>query len=157
MPRRYRVTAEQLALTAAEDMLQIKGAAGKILRIIEVGWSNTDNTLATAQQLSTRCRFLPTTVTDGSGGGSATIKATDPGDAAASFTALYGNTTKASTNGTAAILYEGGGYIYAGERYTFPSPPIVGPSESFVWELLSSAIQGTVHANIWAEVEELGG
>lgn len=157
MPRRYRVLAENQAIAAASDMLEIKGAAGKIVRVFEIGWANTDNTLATAQQIQTRARFLPATVTDGNGGSATAVKPTDPGDSAASLTALMNSSSKATTSGTAVTLYEGGAYVYAGERYTFPSPPIVGPSEAFVWELTSAAIQGTVHFNVWAEVEELGG
>jgi hypothetical protein len=156
MPRRYIVPAEQLSLTAASDIIQISGATGKMLRIIRWAFRPADNTLATAQVLSTRCRFLPATVTV-TGGTSVTPQKIDPGDAAASFTATKNNTTKTTTGGTAVTVDVGGGHIYNGYEQQPEKEILVGPSEAFVFELLSSAIQGTVTVNAEVEVEELGG
>lgn len=156
MPRRYIVESEAIAVSAAQDLMQIKGASGKILRIINCKTGATDTTLVTAQSISTRGRFLPATVTDGTGGASATARALDPGDAGASFIALANNTVKATTTGTAAIVHEAGNHIFAGEDYTYPTPPIVGPNESYVYELLST-VTGTVHLSTKVEVEEIGG
>lgn len=156
MPRVYSVTFEEVAVSAAQDLVQIKGASGKTLRILRAWWGATDTTLPTSQQVSTRGRFLPATVTDGSGGSSPTPRKFDPGDAAASFTALANNTTPASTNGTATILLERGDHIYAGMSHSFRNPPVIGPSESFVFELLST-VTGTVHLSGGVEVEETGG
>lgn len=158
MGRRYSVSFEGVAVSAAQDLLQIKGATGKILRIRSISVGATDTAEPTAQQLELRCRFLPATVTDGSGGSTPTPRRFDPGDAAASFTALANNTTQATTSGTAAILGEWGVHIANGLIWIFPDAetPIVGPSESFVWELLST-VTGTVHLSGSATVEELGG
>ena len=68
VPRNYNVTFEAVSVTAARDLVQVKGAAGKIFRPIRAWVKATDTTLPTAQMLQTRCRFLPTTVSDGSGG-----------------------------------------------------------------------------------------
>lgn len=156
MPRRYSVTFENVAITAAQDLFQIKGAAGKMLRIISVKLGSTNTTLPTAQMLQTRARFLPATVTDGSAGTTPTPQTIDPGDAAASFTALANNTTKATTSGTAKTQHEAGVHIFAGEDYQFPDPPCIGPSESFVYELLSVPT-GTANFSGKVIVEEIGG
>lgn len=158
MGRTYKVTFPAVAVTAASDLLQIKGATGKTLQVMRVRWKNTDNTLATAQMLQTRARFLPATVTDGTGGSTATPQPLDPGDAAASFTVKTNNTTKATTGGTPSILHEGAEHIYSGEDITDTAGwPTIGPSESYVFELTSAAIQGTVHLSVTAWVKEVGG
>lgn len=156
MARRYAVTFEKVTVTAVQDLVQIIGAAGKIVRIIEVSVSDVDSTLPTAQMMALRCRFLPATVTNGSGGSSPTPRPFDPGDAAASLTAKANSTTPATTNATAVVLREDGAHLYAGYSYPFPSPPIIGPSESFVFELITApsttwVMSGTV------TVEEIGG
>ena len=117
MPRVYNITFEQVSVSAAQDLVQIIGAAGKTVRVRKcwVGMSNTS--LPTAQMCSTRFRFLPATVTNGSGGSSPTAQPLDPGDSAASVTAKANNTTKATTNGTASTLYENGWHAYAGEGH----------------------------------------
>ena len=103
-----------------------------------------------------RCRFLPATVTDGSGGSSPTPQPLDPGDPASSFTAKANSTTQATTNGTASTLEENGFQIYGGYDYAFQKPPVIGPSESFTFEL-NSTVAGTVHMSGTVLVEESGG
>lgn len=158
MGRVYRVFFEDVAVSAAQDLLQVKGAAGKIVKVREWWWGCTNTSLATSQGVKTRCRFLPATVTDGSGGSSPTVQKSDVGDAAASFTALANNTTKATTSGTAIVLDESGDHLYNGYRKRFQpgSEPVVGPSESWVGELLST-VSGTVNLSGGVEVEEIGG
>ena len=156
MSRQYDVNFENVLVSAAQDLVQIKGAAGKILRIRRVRVSCVDTTAPTNQQLRLRCRFLPATVTDGSGGTTPTYNRLDPGDAAASFTALANDTTPATTSGTALVLETNGCGIFGGYDYEFPNPPVVGPSESFVFELLST-VTGTVHLSGGVRVEEIGG
>lgn len=156
MPRIYRVPFEAVSVSAPQDLIQITGAAGKIVRPIRAWVKATDTTLPTAQMLQTRCRFLPATVTAGSGGSTPTIAKNDPGDAGASFTALANNTTKATTGGTAVVIDEGGDHIYSGYDVAFSNRPPVGPSEAFVFELLST-VSGTVHLSGGVEVEEIGG
>jgi len=156
MARTYAVTFEQIAVSSPQDLLEIKGATGKMLRILRAFVAATDTTAPTNQQLSLRARFLPATVSDGSGGGTPTPRPMDPGDAAASFTALSNNTSKATTSGTAAILEENACNVFSGYDYMFPRPPVVGPSEAFVFELLST-VTGTVHLSGGCIVEEMGG
>lgn len=156
MPRTYAVTFEQVSVSAAQDLIQISGAAGKTCRILRQWVGSSDTTAPTNQQLALRSRFLPATVTNGSGGSAPTPRPMDPGDAAASLTALANDTVKATTNGTATILEENSCNIFAGYDYAFPRPPIVGPSEAFVFELLST-VSGTVHLSGGVLVEESGG
>jgi hypothetical protein len=157
MPRVYSVSVEGVAVSAVQDLLQIKGATGKMLRILKVKWANTDTSpLAAVQMLQTRCRFLPATVTDGNGTSTGTPRPYDPGDAGAIFTFISNSTTKASTTGTATILMESGDHIQAGLDYPFRNPPIIGPSQSFTFELIT-APNGTVHLSVMADVEESGG
>lgn len=156
MARRYSVNTENVSCSAAQDLMQIKGATGKMLRIIRIAVACVDSTPPTASMLSLRARFLPATVTDGSGGTTPTPQKLDPGDAAASFTALANNTTPATTSGTAIVLEENGCHVYAGYDYSFPTPPVVGPSESFVFELRAAPAAAS-HLSTTVIVEEIGG
>lgn len=156
MARVYRIMFEDVAVSAVQDLLQIKGAAGKMVRIKRWWWGATDTTAPTNQQIKTRCRFLPATVTDGSGGTTPTVSKNDPGDASASLTALANNTVKATTSGTAIVLDEGGDNVFSGRDIMATNPPVIGPSESFVFELLSTPT-GTLHLSGGVEVEEMGG
>jgi hypothetical protein len=157
MARTYTVNTGSVAVSAAQDLLQIKGATGKMLRVMELWVSSPDTTLDTSQMLHIAVKYLPATVTDGSGGSTATPQPTDPGDAAASFTCKTNNTTAATTGGTASTLYDEGTHIYAGFNRR-PGKPIcvIGPSESLVLHL-TSVVSGTVNLCSGAEVEEIGG
>ena len=158
MPRTYDVSFENVAVSAAQDLVTIIGAAGKIVKIKRMRVSATDTSIPTAQMLQLRARFLPATVTNGSGGSTPTPRPLDPGDAAASLTAHANDTVKSTTSGTATTLEESGCHIYAGYDFTYPQDarPTVGPSEAFVFELLST-VSGTVHMSGGVTVEEHGG
>lgn len=156
MARRYKVMTDAVAVSAAQDLMQIKGAAGKMLLIRRVVCECTDTTAPTNQQLQLRGRFLPVTVSDGSGGSTPSPTKTDPGDAAASFTALANNTSKATTSGTAIENGSWGVNIFAGLDEMLDAPITIGPSESYVFELLSTVF-GTVHLTTFVEVDEYGG
>lgn len=158
MPREYTCTFENVAVSAAQDLFQVTGASGKMLLIQRVAVNASNTTLPTAQMISLRCRYLPATVTNGSGGSTATPAKQDPGDSAASFTCLANNTTKATTSGTAITLKEQPVHVYAGLDYSWRSgtEPCIGPSEAFVFELLST-VSGTVNLSGEINVLEYGG
>lgn len=159
MPRLYTANFENVSMSAAQDLFEVKGASGKVVRILRCWLGLTPTTLATAQSLRTQCRFLPATVTDGSGGTTPTFRRLDVGDAAASATVLANNTSQASTNGTAAVLATSGDHIYAGVVYDFQmmkAVPIIGASEAFTFELLST-VSGTVAMSGGVLIEELAG
>lgn len=155
MPRTYNVTFSGVAVAAPQDLVQVKGATGKMLRVLRQWISATDTTAPTAQQLQLRARLLPATVTDGSGGSTPTPQKTDQGDAAATFTALANSTTKATTSGTAVVLEENGCHVFGGYDFSFLRPPTVAVSTSFVFELLSTPT-GTLHLSGGVTVEEIG-
>lgn len=156
MGRIYNVTFDNVAVSAAQDLVQIKGAAGKMVRILHRWVGATDTIIPTAQMVQLRERLLPATVSDGSGGSTPTPQKTDLGDSASSFTALANNTSKATTSGTAVQLWTAGAHIYNGYDDTLDAPYPVGPSESYVFEL-ESTLSGTVHLSGGVTVEEIGG
>jgi hypothetical protein len=156
MPRAYSVVFSGVSVTAAQDLFQIIGAAGKTLKVKRIALSDVDTTLPAGQMLQLRARFLPATVSNGSGGSSPTPQPMDPGDAAASFTAKANNTSKATTSGTAVVLYAGGCHLFSGLDYSFTKEPIIGPSEAFVFELLST-VSATCIMSGQVDVEEIGG
>jgi hypothetical protein len=158
--RIYNVLFENVTVSAPQDLCLVTGATGKIIFVIEMWVGCTNTTLATGQGLQLRARFLPATVTAGTGGATAqTPTKVDPGDATCS-TATCGmnNTTPATTSGTAIKLYENGCHLYQGDRYRFPvdERPVVGPSEAFVWELLST-VSGAVAMSGGVKIGEVGG
>lgn len=157
MGRLYTVSFENVTISAAQDLFQIKGAAGKMLRIRRVWFGATSTTLPTAQMLRLRMRFLGATVTDGTGGTTPTPQRVDAGDAAASFTALANNaTTKASSSGTTNVIWQMGYHDFVPVKVDVPGWCPVGPDESFVFELLST-VSGTIAFSGTVEVEEIGG
>ncbi len=158
--RRYVLINPPTTNSQAVDLFQFNGAAGKVYRIISHAISCTDTTIATGQMLSLRARYLPATVSNGSGGtGSLTPSAVDPGDAACSSTGNFiNNTSKATTGGTAVIVWEGSCHLYQGHFFNYELQdicPIIIPSTAFVFELLST-VSGTVDLTGVLTVEEIG-
>jgi len=162
MSRMYVVSFEGVAVSSPQDLFEIRGAAGKLTKIRRWVLSATDTTAPTSQMLQVRARFLPSAgYVAGSTGTIPTRNPIDPGDAAASFTAMANNTTK-STATTPVTLYESGCHVLNGLDEPFDtdgrgaSNLVVGPSESIVLELLST-VSGTVHLSSTVWVEESGG
>lgn len=158
MGRKYRVTFEAVAISAAQDLVQITGATGKMMKILRHWVGCTDTSVATGQMLSLRARFMPATFSVGSGGTTGiTPSKNDPGDATcSSTTCAINNTTPATTSGTAIKVYENGCHLYQGDNWRYDESPLVGPSEGFVFELLST-VSGTVHLSGGVDIEEMGG
>lgn len=156
MARRYNVPFEKITVSAVQDLISILGASGKMCRIIEVSLADVDATAPTNTNLALRCSLMTATVTPGSVGGSVTPLKFDLGDAAASFTARRNDTTQATTTGAKTTIREDGCNVFAGYSYMFPSPPPVGPSEQFVFELITTPGASLVlSGNV--VVEEMGG
>ena len=65
MARRYIVSFENVTVSAAQDLISIKGSTGKTCKIISVKCGATNTTLVTAQSIRLRGQFLPTAVTAG--------------------------------------------------------------------------------------------
>lgn len=138
MPRRYTVVFEKIAVSAVQDLLAVKGATGKTVRIIDYTVICVDTTAPANTQMALRCSYLPATVTDGSAGAAVTPRPADPGDAAATATARRNDTTPATSSGTKVTLRESGCNVYQGDQYTFPAPPIIAASTQFVLEIITT-------------------
>jgi hypothetical protein len=95
----FTIVCENVAVTAAQDILCAYAAATKKLQVlaIEIGVSGQ----TTVGNYPMRLRYLPATVTSGSGGASVTPHNVNPDGAAASFTARRNDTTQATTGSTA--------------------------------------------------------
>lgn len=155
MGRTYTVSSSAVVGAAAMDLALIIGAAGKVLRIKRIEASSTDAAAPTSGEMNFRCRYLPATLTNGSGGTTPTPAKQDQGDAAATFTAHANDTTGASTSGTAVVVWQGAAHVLTGLDYSFLSPPTVNPSTGFTFELLTLP-SGTIHVDMCVTVEEIG-
>lgn len=155
MPRTYTVTFENVLVSAAQDLISLKGSTGKTCKLKRAWLGATDTTLQTAQGLRIRFRYFPATMTQGSGGSTPTPNPVDPGDAAASFTAHANDTSQATTSGTAVSVASQGVHNYGGLDFTFANPPVFGLNEGVSFELLST-VSGTCHFSGGVEVEETG-
>ncbi len=155
MARKYRILFENVSVSAAQDLVGIIGATGKMVRLLRCWVNDVDTTAPTDQQLRLRVRILPATVTAGSGGGAFTPAKVDPGDAAATFTARINDTTGQTTSGTAVIHDVGGCNVKGGYDQYFPEKPPIGPTSGAVFELLSTP-SGTLKLSGGMLVEEEG-
>lgn len=166
MPRIYlhtfsAVNVGSTGLAAAADLLLLPGpSAGKLCKVRRF-WIGTagDATLAAGQPISLRMRYLPATVTPGSGGtGSLTPVKVDQGDSTCSITtARRSDTTIATTNGTAVLLWQGAVHIYQGIDWVFPelSQPRFANATAITLEQLA-APTGTVTISGGIEFSEEG-
>jgi len=163
MARTYALILPPLAVTVAQDLIEIQGVVGKALILRRVRIAAVDTTAPGSQMLSWRMSLL-TAATVGTGGGAVTPARTDPGDPAATFTAARNNTGKAT--GTGTIFYQGADHVFNGLDETFDgivmkSPPVIASSVTagsrtlIVIELLS-VVTPTVTLGGIAEVEEWG-
>lgn len=98
----FTVVCENVAVTAAQDVLTAYVAATKKLQVLGVEMSANGQT--TVGNYPIRLRYLPSAVTAGSGGTVATPHNVNPDGAAPSFSAAANNTTHATTSGTAADI-----------------------------------------------------
>jgi hypothetical protein len=158
MSRRYEVIVEAGAVktNGVSDLITIFGGTGKVLHIIRWWVKFTDNSLATAQMIPTRCRRYTATVTTGSGGAAVTPRPVDGGDAAATFTARGNDTTAATTSGSTHLLDAASSHIYNGYEQQPEEPFTIGPTEAFVFQCSAAALQGSPNASFGVEVDEIG-
>ena len=96
----FTVVCENVAVTAAQDIVAAYAATTKKLQLLAVELSANGQT--TVGNYPIRLRYLPATVTAGSGGSATTPHNVNPDGAAASFTARTNDTTHAVTTGTAS-------------------------------------------------------
>lgn len=158
MGRVYRVSFKEVSVSAEQDFVQITGPASGSLILIRRQWVFPAHTaIISGQSFALESRYLPATVTIGSGGTTGiTPDKLDPGDATAgTTTCATNNTTEASTNGTAVVLYEGGCHYYQGHEHIFATPPVIANGTAFVFSLVSTPSAAVVLSG-GVEFEELG-
>lgn len=155
--------AQTMSSSQATTLFSLLSGAGKIIRPRRIVLSSTDTSVPTSQMLSFQARYLPATVTLGSGGAVPTPSRLDPGDSPASFTAHVNDTTPASTTGSALTLWSGGCHVYNGLDEANDDATgrgfgaaVIGPGEGWDFQILS-LVSGTVHLSGTLYVEELGG
>lgn len=102
MARMYTVVFENVAVTAAQDLLEITPADDKPVRLMGMVLSNLSE-VGDAMEEMLRITVVRGHTTSGSGGTAPTPTPVDPTDTAAGFTAEVNNTTIASA-GTAPTL-----------------------------------------------------
>jgi hypothetical protein len=156
MSRINRVNFSQVLVAAPQDLIGVRPAAGKMIRILHRWVGATDTALVTAQSIALRERYFPVTVTPGSVGSTPTIGVVDPGDNVSTATLWANTTTKATTTGTPTDLWEDGCHIWTGYDDDLDAPYVIGPLEAYVFELLST-VSGTVHLSGGLTFEEIGG
>lgn len=157
MSRVFTATFKNVTISAAQDLIGVKGSTGKTCKVRRVWIYMNDTTLQTAQALRLNLKYGSATVTLGSGGSSPTPRLLDPGDSAASFTAVANATTPSTTSGAFVDIMPAGGHNFAGFDYTWTKgeEPVFGLSEGVIFELLST-VSGTCNYSGGMTVEETG-
>lgn len=155
MPRVYTATFKFVTISAAQDLVACKGSTGKLCKIRRAWVQGNDTTLQTAQMERLNTKYGSATVTLGSGGTSPTPRPYDPGDAAASFTAVANATTPSTTSGSFVDITPSGGHNYGGYDFTYKDAPLFGLNEGIVFEL-NSTVTGTCNFSGGVEIEEAG-
>ena len=102
MAEYFTVVCENIAATAAQDILTVTASSTKKLQLLaaEIG----ANGQATVSNYPIRIRYLPATVTAGSGGATVTPTNINPVGASISATARRNDTTRATSSGTAVTV-----------------------------------------------------
>ncbi len=157
MGRIYTVTFKNVTISAAQDLVALKGSTGKLCELRRVWVKMNDTTLQTAQGLRLNVKYASATITLGSGGSTPTPRPVDAGDAAASFTCHVNDTTPSTTSGSFVDIDPEGGHNYGGLDYRWPEYRglVFGLNEGTVFELLST-VSGTCNFSGGCEVEERG-
>jgi hypothetical protein len=134
--RLYSVSFTAVSISAVQDLFNIISGASKITAIHSVELAQITQTTVGALRL--RFRYVPATVTNGSGGGTATPRPFVVGDAAATFTARINDTTQASSSGTIVDIWSDQWNLLNGFLWVPPAvnrPIVVAQSAAFVVSL----------------------
>jgi len=147
----FTIVCENIAVSAAQDVLAAYAASTKKLQLIAVEMAANGQT--TVGNYPLRLRYLPATVTAGSGGASVTPRNVNPDGATASFTAARNNTTQATTGGTASDYVATQFNPINGYYWQAPTPvgdePKADLSGAFILSL--DSVSGTINvsATMW--------
>jgi hypothetical protein len=98
----FTISCDNVAVTAIQDVLTAFAASTKKLQLLAVEMAANGQTTVGNYPIS--IKYLPATVTSGSGGSAQTPVNVNPDGASASFTARKNDTTLASSSGTVFIV-----------------------------------------------------
>lgn len=152
--RIYTLSFQNVTISAAQDLFLAIAGASRYLGVHQFNIGQITGT--TVFNARVRLRYLPATVTAGSGGSTPTPVRTNPNDAAATFTAHANDTTQASSSGTAVDLYDDVLNTVNGMSWFAPVPgrPVIcGLSGAFVLSLDTALASFVTNASI--TIEEL--
>jgi hypothetical protein len=152
--RIYTMSFTNVTLSAVQDALAVYAGATKIFAVLSVNLGQVTATSVANQRV--RLRYLPATVSSGSGGSAGTLKPFVAGDVAATVTGRINDTSQATTGGTAIDLWDDQWNIINGFLWVPPipsRPPVIGLSGAFIVSL-DTAPSGIV-ANASILIEEL--
>lgn len=153
--RLYTLDVNGVSVSAVQDLLAVYAGATKILAPVSVNIGQITGT--TVANLRVRLRYLPATVTSGSGGSAATPRPYVPGDVAATATGRINDTTQATTSGTAVDLWTDQWNTVNGFLWVPPiigRPPVIGLSGAFIVSL-DTAPGSAITVNASVTFEEL--
>jgi hypothetical protein len=134
--RIYTVGFQNVTISAVQDMISITVGTSKIVAILSVNIGQVTATSVANQRI--RLRYLPVTVTAGSGGSAVTPRPFVSGDAAVTVTARQNDTVQATTSGTAVDLWDDQWNVVNGFLWVPPvpsRPPVIGISGAFIVSL----------------------
>lgn len=151
--RTYNITFGNVSVSAVQDLIAVYAGSTMAFEVIGFGLSPCNTTV---ENLQINLKYLPATVTAGSGGSAPTPQRDDVTDAAATVTAQVNDTTQATTNSTATYFLRDGWNEVNGFEFFFPAAgcPKAKPSTAIVLEL-ATAPGGTRTVSGWMKIREL--
>jgi hypothetical protein len=154
MARPYVIQFNNVAVTAAQDLFNIASTSGMafVLHQLELNSESSSS----AAELRVVIKRLTATVTNGSGGGAATISALSSTDATATVTGRINDTTRATTSGSTTNLFSFGWNVLNG--LLFCPPPEIRPTFGISQNLLiglETAPGSSTTLNGYVVIEEI--
>lgn len=147
----FTIVCKNIAVTTVQDILGAYSTSTKKLQLLAVEVAANGQTAV--GNYAIRLRYLPATVTAGSGGGAVTPANINPGGAAPSFTARRNDNVQATTSGTAVDFLASQFNPINGYYWTPPVPigdePKAEISSAFILSLDSIAGTLNVSATMW--------
>lgn len=133
--RTYSIQFNNVAVAAVQDLLAVYSGASMVCELAGLVIGQITGT--TVQNLRFTIKRLPATVTNGSGGNSATPQKMMRGDTAPTVTGRINDTTQATTSGTPSILHSDVFNTVNGYQFFWPPQdcPTIGLSEAGVVSL----------------------
>src|SRR3954470_19728381 len=140
-------------MSAVQDAIAVMAGASMAFEVVGFGLGPCNTTV---ENLPINLKRLPATVTNGSGGASATPTKDHSTDVAATCTARTSDTTQATTSGSAEYLHRDGYNLVNGYEWLFPerARPTAKPGEAIVLEIAAAPSGARVYSG-WMKIREL--